>query len=116
MRNQQLSNVLEEIVAVVTQWPSIKRVWVFGSRYKETHHKNSDLDIAVQLFPIPEEMVNFYQGNNHEYWCRHKPKLVKVLSPIVPWPLDLEWYGGEKETPCLHGFLTDCSKLIHEKS
>src|SRR5438105_638499 len=44
---------LDNIAAALGRWasrhPQIKRVYLFGSRVRGDHHRDSDLDIAVEL-------------------------------------------------------------------
>ena len=50
---------LNQVVTLAIQYMHVERIWVFGSRAKGTHRKNSDVDLAFEF------------GNNREIpWAK----------------------------------------------
>ena len=115
MEKIELERVVSKFFNLASEFESIDKLWLFGSRYKNTHSENSDLDIAIALIPMPKEVNNLY-GDEFNYWLSFKDKNYSKFSEICPWKLDLQWYGGAEVTNCLHGYLEECSTVIYEKS
>ncbi|PLV12579.1 hypothetical protein CXG53_25205 [Pseudomonas guariconensis] len=88
--------------------PLIQKVYLFGSRVRGDHHPDSDLDVAVEIFTL--------QGDSDPFttWTCEAQRLKSSIASIVPVPIDLEWYGGEVETPRLHQALAHSSVVVYE--
>lgn len=104
---------LEEIVEEVTTWaarsPEIAAAWVYGSRVRGDHRTDSDLDIAVEIIPECGDEDSFCT------WLRCSDRLVEELSRRTPYQVQIEWYGGEDETPIVHRGLQRSSVLAYTK-
>lgn len=114
MINSELQAVLNKLCAVASDLKTVEKLWVFGSRYKNTNHKESDLDIAIAIMPMPAEYKNLI-GTEFNYWRRFESRNENKFKKVCPWVLDLQWYGGSEETPYMHRFLKECSLVIYEK-
>ena len=100
---------LDSAVQRIRQWgclqPTIRRIWVYGSRVRGTQSDESDLDIAIEIDPI---------GTDEEsqlVWTRRKAEWVNSLKAISPFEIHLEMLG----TPKVSEYLEECSKLIFER-
>jgi predicted nucleotidyltransferase len=40
---------LQRLILIGKRTPVIKKMWVFGSRHKNSNRRDSDLDIAVEV-------------------------------------------------------------------
>ena len=109
-----MEDILDKIVAVATQTPVIKRIWVFGSRHKGTNGPGSDLDIAVEIEWLKGEKLGFC-ADSFSLWEAASHKFEDKFRQCSPWELDLQQYAGEESTPNIHRYLTSASRLIYEK-
>ena len=82
-------------------------IFVYGSRYHDTHNKKSDMDIAVRFFePISEEL-----------WKEYLPILVKDFKKFIPYPLDIQLFNSSVENPGVYeGLSKGCQAYIHSGS
>jgi predicted nucleotidyltransferase len=104
---------IEIIATVVTKWAdshkSIVRVWLYGSRVRGDHRDDSDIDIAVEV------MTHTQDDDCFSVWIDEKPKLLTSLAWQLPMPVQLEWYGGQIETPTIERGLIQSSRLVFER-
>ena len=108
---------LDELAAMVSDWASaeldIARVWLYGSRVRgcgrdgDPIAPDSDLDVAVELVPDPNEEG---LGQLIAFLSRARP----ALAAGLPVPLHLEVYDPLL-APDVVLFVADCSKLIYER-
>lgn len=102
---------IEDMATAVSKWantqPLIRKVYLFGSRVRGTHRPDSDLDVAVEIFTLP--------GDNSPLatWIGESSHLEASIAGIVPVNIDLQWYGGEAETPRIHKALKRSSLLVY---
>lgn len=103
---------IDEIQSIVAAWaetqPHVVKVWLFGSRVRGTERPDSDIDIAVEVRR---------QSGDTSAWTTfifEKDGLRASIQPLVPVPVQLEWYGGEVETPTIHAALQESSMLVYE--
>lgn len=109
---------LEAIEAVLLDWarqdPILARIHLFGSRVRDDHRPDSDIDIAVELDLSSARGVDFSGG--FATFSRHSHRWEAELAERLPIPVDLEFYHGPEETPTLHAGLERSGKLIYDKS
>ena len=109
-----MDEILLKLVEIAKETPVIKRIWVFGSRFKNTHNSNSDLDIAVEVEWVSGEQLGCCE-DTFSLWCAASPKFEERMKAECPWTLDLQQYAGQKDTPKIHRYLEECSRLIYQK-
>jgi len=102
----------EELVEVIAEWarnePIVKEAYLFGSREREDHKPDSDVDIAIGIIGRP--------GDLGEYgtWVSHEHRLKKQLRALLPYKLHLQWYDPEK-TKYIHQGLLESSIKAYEQ-
>jgi predicted nucleotidyltransferase len=105
---------LRALECLVATWaatqPIVKRVYFFGSRVKGTNRLESDLDVAVEI----DEDIDDEEPRSAA-WARAASKLRTSLAPLLPVILDLQWYGGEAETPTIHAGLVKGHVVVYER-
>lgn len=103
---------IESLAAAVAKWastqPLIRKAYLFGSRVRGTHQPDSDLDVAVEIFTLPGDSSPFTT------WTCEARRLKASIAGIVPVIIDLDWYGGEVETPCIHEALEESSVVVYD--
>lgn len=102
---------IEDMAAAVAKWsstqPLIRKAYLFGSRVRGTHRPDSDLDVAVEVFTLPGDSCPLAT------WIGESHRLEASIAGIVPVLIDLEWYGGEAETPVIHKALKRSSLVVY---
>jgi predicted nucleotidyltransferase len=102
---------IEDMAAAVAKWastqPLVRKVYLFGSRARGTHRSDSDLDIAVEIFPLTGD------SSPLATWIGESDRLEASIAGIVPVIIDLDWYGGEAETPLIHQALDRSSLVVY---
>jgi predicted nucleotidyltransferase len=92
----------------------VVRIWMFGSRMKETHRADSDIDIAIEPRWTPELR---YCANFQAMVCAIREEFSTSISELretVPFEVDLQFYGGPDETPNIHAYLAESSTVVYE--
>ncbi|MCO8310910.1 hypothetical protein [Pseudomonas mandelii] len=72
------------------------------------HKPDSDLDVAVEIFTL--------QGDSSPFttWTCEAQRLKSSIAGVVPVIIDLDWYGGELETPRIHQALEQSSVVVYD--
>lgn len=100
------------MAAAVANWassePLIRKAYLFGSRVRGAHKPDSDLDVAVEIFTL--------QGDSNPFttWTSEAQRLKASITGVVPVTIDLDWYGGEAETPCIHQALEQSNVVVYD--
>lgn len=98
---------------LVRHWAStkvlIETVYLFGSRYQGSYHPDSDIDIAIKL------IKNLDESEGLATWIHKNEKWRNELSHLLPFEVDLQWYGGP-QTGVIHSAITNSSVLLYQKS
>lgn len=106
---------LTELERIVTAWaasqPKVCCVYLFGSYVKGTYRPDSDLDVAVEIDTDEDS-----EEPSSAAWIREGGKLRSSLASLLPVIVDLQWYGGEEETPTIHAALFKGHKLVYERN
>ncbi|WP_376748527.1 nucleotidyltransferase family protein [Stutzerimonas balearica] len=110
-----MENTISQLIKVAENEPTIKRMWIFGSRYKGTNHPESDLDLAVELEWVKGQQLGFCE-DALSLWVAATPRFANKLKNCCYWKLDLQQYSGIRETPRIHSYLQEASLLIYEKA
>lgn len=110
----ELEATIEKLVEIAKVTPVIKRMWVFGSRHKGNHRACSDLDLAVEVEWVPNQKLGFC-NDSFSLWFAASKHFEQNMRDVCAWVLDLQMYAGEKETPRIHDYLQESSKLIYKK-
>ncbi len=90
--------------------PCIRRVLIYGSHCKGMQHDGSDLDVAVELDPLPGDSGPFAT------WIGEAEKWRRELIPLVGNRLQLEWHDLHGKTPTVSGGLKECCLLVYERA
>ena len=105
---------LVELADLVARWastqPIVSRAHLYGSRVHGTNGPNSDLDVAIEIIPLPGDISPLAT------WIAEGRGLAESLASLLPCALDLEWYGGATETPTIHRGLVAGSVLVYEQT
>ncbi len=103
----------EPIKRAVCTWaeslPKVLRVGLFGSRAKNMHREDSDVDIAVELDP------SLLKGEDpFTHWMFENKRMLATLQPLIANPIDFQLYqiGG---TPHVVSYVTETGLLLYEK-
>jgi predicted nucleotidyltransferase len=83
----------ERLAAWAASHPRIRRVWIFESEAKRRARSDSELDIAIEMEPVPdsEETVAF--------WIAHAEEWQAQLEKCVGANVDLEWFDPDVDAP-----------------
>jgi predicted nucleotidyltransferase len=105
---------IEQLGDIVAQWaesqPSVTRAYIYGSRVRGSHREDSDLDVAIEIQPLPGDSSAFAT------WISEAFELCQSLASMLPVPVGLEWYGGKHGTPTIHRGLTAGSVVVYERA
>lgn len=105
---------IEDMGDAVAKWaatqPLIRKAYLFGSRVRGTHKPNSDLDVAVEIFILPGD------EDPLTTWICEAQRLKESIAGVVPVIIDLNWYGGPIETPCVHAGLQEGSIVVFDSA
>jgi predicted nucleotidyltransferase len=102
---------LADVAPVVASWARqqrlVKRVYFFGSRVRDDHQPDSDLDIAIQLINPDVDMALAHWTFEFDTWALQ-------LSAILPWELDLQLLAPDG-TPTISAGVSRSSFLVYER-
>ena len=105
---------IDEMAEIVAKWaasqPMVTRAYLYGSRVHGTLQDDSDLDIAIEIQPLPGDSSAFAT------WISEASALRRSLAPLLPMSADLEWYGGADATPTIERGLVAGSRLVYERA
>lgn len=109
----KIDDVINAIVEIAKSEPTIKRVWVFGSRFTNTHRLDSDLDLAIEVEWVSGKSLG-YCVDFRSLWSATLPTFKEKIESISPWDIDFQQYSNEEETPTIHAYI-ESGKMIYEK-
>jgi hypothetical protein len=95
-----------------TATPSVKRMWIYGSRAAGTQRPDddpnpSDLDIAVDIDEMPERDSDTFRRGRFADWR------TEVQAIVAPYHLHLEIYLG---SPGVKESVDACSLLFYQRA
>ena len=112
-KNARMTGIESSVADSIARWaadnPEVRRVWVFGSRAKDTYRTDSDIDIAVELEPV---------GDSEETltcWIAHSDLWESQLRSRLAPKIDLEWFDPDGSTPTIEAGLNEAKVLIYER-
>jgi len=102
---------LEGAKLLVASWAVqkrlVRRVFFFGSRVRNEHRSDSDLDIAFELiYTAPNTSAG--------HWAFESDAWAKQLSSLLPWKLDLQLLEPQG-TPTVASGIERSSVLVYER-
>lgn len=101
---------------VLASWASgraeIKKVYVYGSRVKDTFKEGSDLDVAIELDFT--EIPGVDQSGGYATWLGKKQIWQVELAPMFPFPVHLQWCHPS-ETEVMRG-IEESGQLVYSKA
>ena len=113
MSHESSGELLSGATNALREWAKrqqfVRRVYLYGSRVRGTHTKDSDLDVAIEFDPA---------GNDTDClttWVCDSKKWCAELGSLLPWKLHLEWHDPEGETHRISSGLDESSILIYER-
>jgi uncharacterized protein len=104
------NNVAESIAQWAVENPEVRRVWVFGSRLKGTHRRDSHIDIAVELEPVADSEETLAR------WIVHSDLWKSQLQSRIAAKIDLEWFDPDGSTRTIEAGLNEAKVLIYERA
>lgn len=108
---------LREIERVLVEWatliPEIEAVYLFGSRIKGTHDKDSDIDIAIEF--DQQAISGVDDSHGLATWFLNKEKWHSDLQSKILGKVHIEWYHAEKTRTVFAG-LNEASKVVYRKT
>lgn len=102
-----LGGVQAHIAAWAIHQRLIRRVFLFGSRVRNDHREDSDLDIAIELiYPdIDTALAN---------WSFESDTWKRELQEFVPWQIDLQLLCSQGTATIVSG-VAQSSILVYER-
>ncbi|MCU9527494.1 nucleotidyltransferase family protein [Pseudomonas mosselii] len=103
---------LKVMATAVANWAKseqlVRKAYLFGSRVRGTNSPDSDLDVAVEIATLENDSCPLTT------WTAEAQRLKASIVGVVPVIIDLDWYGGEEETPRIHHALQQSSMLVYD--
>jgi predicted nucleotidyltransferase len=106
--------MLDDITVRLKAWaptkPNILKIYLYGSRVRGNHKKDSDLDIAIMITKNPNdtsELATWWGGLEEEF-----TQDIEIMTELK---IDLELYSNEQITANIHEYLKNDSRLVYEK-
>ena len=90
--------------------PRVRRLWMFGSRAKGNPRPDSDLDIAVEIEPVPDSEETL------PYWITCWERWQSELQRKTEYPVDLDWFDPDGSTQQVAQGLREGSILLYDRA
>jgi predicted nucleotidyltransferase len=97
----------ERLVAWAQQQPSLRCLWIYGSRAKGTHGPDSDLDVACQIDRLSDRAAA------DDFRERVFPMWRAELSRLSGLTVHLEAHVGDASN--VAGYVEDSGVLVYER-
>jgi predicted nucleotidyltransferase len=95
------------LAAWAPQQPSLRRLWIYGSRVKGSHRPDSDLDVAFEIDRLSDEhAVDEFQEITLPTWRND-------LTRLTGLPIHLEPSVGD--ATAVTGYVSDSGMLVYER-
>jgi predicted nucleotidyltransferase len=95
----------ERLAAWAAANPRIRRVWLFGSDAKRNARADTDVDVAIEMEPVPDSEETI------AYWIAHAEEWQAEVEKAVGSSVDLEWFDPDVDAP-----LGDKAILAYDRS
>lgn len=103
---------MENAKKVLREWarnnPCIRRMYIFGSRAMGDERGDSDLDVAVEISPLPDD------SNASATWMFENETWVNELQPLLKYKLHLVLLEPNNKKN-VHKGVEQADQLIYEK-
>jgi len=104
---------LEAIKAQLTDWSAsnsfVLQSYIFGSRVRDDFTNESDLDIALVIYPMPGD------SSCLATWIHKSSTWETELKAIFPFKIDLQLFDGDT-TPTIKTALEQSSVLVFSRA
>lgn len=105
---------IQIIKNLVSSWaisfPEVRRVWLFGSRAKNTYQAESDIDIAIEI-----EVTNPDHETPYAHWICERENMAATLRTKIPLQIDLQFYD-EIVAPLVFSYVGEHGILLFDKA
>jgi predicted nucleotidyltransferase len=92
-----MDTVVDKFKDALVRWakanPRVRRVWVFGSDAKRNARADTDIDIAIEMEPVPDSEETL------SYWIAHAEEWQTQLEERLGTNVDLEWFDPDVDAP-----------------
>jgi predicted nucleotidyltransferase len=92
-----MDTVVDKFKDALVGWakanPRVRRVWVFGSDAKRNARADTDIDIAIEMEPVPDSEETL------SYWIAHAEEWQAQLEERLGANVDLEWFDPDVDAP-----------------
>lgn len=107
---------LERVRRAVAMWasgkPLVGRVWLFGSRCRDDHRHDSDLDVAIELDMTAASGID--ESGGFATWAFETDGWKEELEKATGFEVHLDQYMGE-HTPTIQSGLEQSSVMVYSK-
>ena len=83
----------QQLAAWAASNPRIRRVWLFPWDSRRNARGNADLDIAIEMEPVPDSEETI------AYWIAHAEEWQAELEKRVGANVDLDWFDPDVDAP-----------------
>ncbi len=104
---------LEHAKGALKAWaqakPFIRRVMLYGIRFKGAFTSDSDLDVAIEFDAV---------GNDPDClttWTSEGGNWQRELRSLIPYRVHLEWYDPQGDTPTVETGLKEGCEVLYER-
>jgi predicted nucleotidyltransferase len=109
MKNSDLNKIKASIEKWANNIQTIRAIWFFGSRIKETNRDDSDLDVAIELiYTDPDSAL--------AHWMFDKDKWLKEIQEFSMISIDLQWHHPKATPTIAQGIHETSIKIFERKS
>lgn len=89
--------------------PRIRRVWLFDSAAKRKAPSDTDLDVAIEMEPVPDSEETI------AYWIAHAEEWQAQVEQCVGASVDLEWFDPDVDAPLGDKAILAYDRVLHIK-
>ena len=102
-----ISNIKDALVEWAESQDLVQKLCLFGGCAKGNYPNVTDIDVAIEIVGPGGGQASLAD------WISEADGLRASLAPFLPVKLDLQWYGGEDETPNIHAYLQEASETLY---
>ena len=85
-------------------------MWVFGSRLRGTYRDDSDLDVALEIDPLPKDEDVLTS------WIPESSAWETELGNLVPYRVDLQLFDLDDPKSAIVRYVSCCSMLLYVRA
>ncbi|MGF6971209.1 putative nucleotidyltransferase [Paraburkholderia sp. WC7.3g] len=109
-----IEDALFDAMRALRSWaetqPHVRRLWVFGSRLKGTHHVVSDLDVAMEIDAVG------YDESAAVTWVAHHLEWERTLTPLTGYKVDLNEFDSSNRMSNVVSYISCCAALVYARA